>query len=247
MIKQSYKAVVSSDWNECLAPTGPFDPVLLHHPELTPQLSAIFKRYTGNEIPLSRALQELQSHVPDDLSPGQIDAYLERSFATYKGVSEFITWCGEQDILFMINTTAWYGVLQRVLTKNLLPPVSAVSAHPMLCFPKSPTDPDRFYPLLEIEDKGANTEQAMADFGIPSGKLVVIGDSGGDGPHFAWAKSRGGLLIGSRPKPSLEVFCRNHGLEIDFRIGRADREKAEREPEPDFMDCVPKIEGFLNL
>jgi hypothetical protein len=35
---RKYKAIVSSDWNECLAPSGPFDFISFNHPELTPHL-----------------------------------------------------------------------------------------------------------------------------------------------------------------------------------------------------------------
>ncbi|MCF8040400.1 MAG: hypothetical protein K9K79_13920 [Desulfohalobiaceae bacterium] len=245
----NYKAIVSSDWNECLAPTGPFDPILFHYPDLEPSLRSIFKRYTSNEIPLSRAMRELQSLLPPELTAEQIDAYLEDSFCTYKGVPQFIDWCREHDILFLINTTAFYGFFQRVLAKDLLPRVAAVSAHPMLCYPESGSDPDRFYPLLEIEDKGKNTAKAMADFRIPKGKVVVVGDSGGDGPHFAWAGSRGGLLVASRPKSTLEAYCQSRGLSIDIRIGAAGEDNIQGNPEEqaDFMDCIPEIEAFLDL
>ena len=33
-----YKAIISSDWNECLAPTGPFDPIAFVYPEIKPRL-----------------------------------------------------------------------------------------------------------------------------------------------------------------------------------------------------------------
>jgi hypothetical protein len=36
-----YKAVVSSDWSECLSPNGPFDPISFNYPELSGQLSNI--------------------------------------------------------------------------------------------------------------------------------------------------------------------------------------------------------------
>jgi len=41
---RKYQAMVSSDWNECLAPTGPFDPVSFHYPDLTSELSGVFKK-----------------------------------------------------------------------------------------------------------------------------------------------------------------------------------------------------------
>ncbi|MGA8831743.1 MAG: hypothetical protein ACLQT6_17200 [Desulfomonilaceae bacterium] len=44
-----YKAIVSSDWNECLAPSGPFDPISFTYPDLEPELSDLFAQYTGNQ------------------------------------------------------------------------------------------------------------------------------------------------------------------------------------------------------
>ena len=52
MNRGSYSAIISSDWNECLAPTGPFDPIVFHHPALKAQVQEIFKEYTGNRIRL---------------------------------------------------------------------------------------------------------------------------------------------------------------------------------------------------
>jgi hypothetical protein len=33
-MKHKYKGMISSDWNECLAPCGPFDPIAFAYPEL---------------------------------------------------------------------------------------------------------------------------------------------------------------------------------------------------------------------
>ena len=51
MGKSRFKAIVSSDWNECLAPCGPFDSISFAYPELREALTGIFKQYTANTIP----------------------------------------------------------------------------------------------------------------------------------------------------------------------------------------------------
>lgn len=33
-MKRKYKVMISSDWSECLAPSGPFDPIAFVCPEL---------------------------------------------------------------------------------------------------------------------------------------------------------------------------------------------------------------------
>ena len=45
-----YNGMVSSDWNECLAPCGPFDPISFAYPELEAGLSVIFGKYTRRVV-----------------------------------------------------------------------------------------------------------------------------------------------------------------------------------------------------
>jgi hypothetical protein len=106
MTNQQYKAVISSDWSECLSPNGPFDPIAFNYPELEPNLKRIFRCYTGNTISLRTAIGEIERLLPKDLSVAKMDAYLDAQFQTYKGVPELIQWCKSRDILFMINTTS---------------------------------------------------------------------------------------------------------------------------------------------
>jgi len=54
--KTQYRALVSSDWSECLSPNGPFDPLSFNYPEYKEELEEIFNRYTGNIISLNDAL-----------------------------------------------------------------------------------------------------------------------------------------------------------------------------------------------
>jgi hypothetical protein len=57
------------------------------------------------------------------------------------------------------------------------------------------------------------------EHGIPFRRVVVMGDSGGDGPHMAWGAARGALLVGSMTKPSLENACRAAGIALHHRFG----------------------------
>lgn len=59
MKQQSYKAIISSDWNQSLAPCGPFDPIIYNYPNLTFDLVVIFKEYTGNLISLGSANEKI--------------------------------------------------------------------------------------------------------------------------------------------------------------------------------------------
>jgi len=81
MIKH-YKAMVSSDWNGCLAPCGPFDFISFAYPRLKSDLSAIFWQYTGNIISLGEAAAQIRKLLPDSITPDQLDAYLDESFTT---------------------------------------------------------------------------------------------------------------------------------------------------------------------
>jgi hypothetical protein len=89
----------------------------------------------------------------------------------------------------------------------------------------------------------------MRNFDIPSGKAVVIGDSGGDGPHFEWGASSGALLIGSMTKVSLSRYCERKQVQIDQMFGKTylpDQERnLEEEYNCNFMDLAPVIEDFI--
>ena len=149
-----YRAIVSSDWNECLAPCGPFDCLAFNHPELEADLAAVFRQYSGNRISLGEATGRIRNLLPDPLSPDQMDAYLDASFTTYRGVPALIRWCLDNKILFMINTTGMIGYFQRIFAKGLLPPVPVLSAHPLIRYPGLKSDPLWVCELFETRDKG---------------------------------------------------------------------------------------------
>ncbi len=244
------RAIISSDWNECLAPCGPFDFISFTHPGLRDRLEIIFRQYTTGGMTLGTAVQALRASLPGPLTVEQMDAYLDASFATYPGLPEWIEWCLSRDILFMINTTGMVGYFQRIFARGLLPVVPVLSAHPMIRFRDLPTDPIWILDLLEIQDKPRNTEAALSAFGVAPSKVVVMGDSGGDGPHFEWGARVGAVLVGSRTKPSLAAFCAERGITIDVQIGDAgqgDAMGAERRilPGESFLELVPVIEQLL--
>lgn len=247
---RTYKAAFSSDWSECLSPNGPFDCLVFHHPRLKEDLSVIFRHYTSNRITLSQALKRIQGLIPELPGPEQMDAYLEASFATYRGVPDLMEWCGSKGVLFMINTTGFQGYFQRAVAKGLLPRIPALSAHPMIRYAHAPSDPPSLYDLREIEDKPANTQRLLRHHGIAAQKTVIMGDSGGDGPHFAWGARAGALLVGSMTKASLEGYCREMNLVIHHRFGLTYPEGTPRQPEKemevDFMGLVPLLEEVLS-
>ena len=245
----SYRALVSSDWNECLAPCGPFDFISFVYPELKVRFEAIFRQYTSNAVTLGQAIGRLQGLLPGSITEQQMDAYLEHSFQTYTGVPELIDWCNDHGILFMINTTGMLGYFQRIFAKGLLPRVQALSAHPMTRYPARETDPSHVYELFEIQDKAKHTESVMRLLNIPPQKVIIMGDSGGDGPHFEWGRSVGALLVGSMTKTSLAAYCRSKGISIDVRFGvarTAESAKArDKELQVDFVDLIPTIKEIL--
>ncbi|MGD8755390.1 MAG: hypothetical protein PVF72_10540 [Desulfobacterales bacterium] len=247
---KKYKAFVSSDWNECLAPCGPFDFISFNYPQFAGELETIFKQYTGNRISLGKAVRQIQQLLPAPITRQQMDRYLEDSFITYSGVRELIEWCHHRSILFMINTTGTIGYFQRAFAKNLLPKVPLLSAHPMIRYPRSDTDPLHVYDLFEIADKSKNTELAMKSFNLSSNKVIIMGDSGGDGPHFKWGAENGGFLIANMTKPSLRRYCEQNDISIHTHFGPsyADGEARDigKEMQVNFMDLTPLIENFLN-
>jgi 2-hydroxy-3-keto-5-methylthiopentenyl-1-phosphate phosphatase len=196
---RKYRAVISSDWNECLAPCGPFDSISFVYPHLEPELSEIFREYTSNKFSLSQAARRITAMIPAPITEEQMDSYLDECFETYRGVPELMEWCEKKDILFMINTTGMQGYFQRVIAKALLPKLPIVSASPTIRFTVRDNDPS-FYDLVEIHDKPKNTETVIRGFGVPPGRAILMGDSGGDGPHFKWGARVGAFLIGSMTK-----------------------------------------------
>ena len=247
--EEQYVAMISTDWNECLAPTGPFDPIRYSYPQLGHELETIFRLYTANSITLAEAIKRLQKLLPQPLTREQMDAYLDRHFRTYKGVPEFMKWCAENRILFMINTTAAMGYFQRVFAKGLLPPVPALSAHDMIVFPPEKTDPPIILPLHETSDKAINTQQMASRFEIDPHKIIIIGDSGGDGPHFEWGASQGCHLIGSMTKHSLQSFCSSRGINITIHFGirydKGELRDPQREMQFDFLELKDVVERLL--
>jgi len=249
MIQVRYKAIIASDWNECLAPCGPFDCISFSHPQLEAQLAGIFRQYTGNRIALGAAIKKIQRLLPAPVTPGQMDAYLEACFTTYPGVTDLIEWCLRNSILFMINTTGMIGYFQRVFAKGLLPRVPVLSAHPMIRFAGCSSDPQFIYTLFETSDKSKNTAAAIRALKIPDAKVLLLGDSGGDGPHFEWGAKTGAFLVGSMTKPSLDRFCRAKGINISLRFG-PDYSSAARKDEGqamqvNFMDLTGIIEKIV--
>ncbi len=247
--KKIWRGMISSDWSECLAPCGPFDCIAYTYPELADRLKAIFRQYTGNDISLGEAVARLTKFLPESIQPQQMDAYLQASFGAYTGVAELIRWCRDNDILFMINTTGMIGYFQRVFAGGFLPAVNILSAHPMVQYPEAGDGPALMIPLCEIGDKAVNTAKAAAAFGIPLDRIVVMGDSGGDGPHFQWGAENGALLVGSMTKPSLMGYCRKTGIHIDVSFGVSCSPGDTRQPAAqmaaDFMDLAPVISSFL--
>ena len=245
-MKITYNGMISSDWNECLAPCGPFDPIAFAYPELEADLSGIFRLYTGNRISLSKATQRIDELLPKPIAQEQMDAYLDAFFVTYRGVTDLIRWCMKSHILFMINTTGMQGYFQRAMAKGLLPEGIAVAANPMISYSGRGME---MFEVREIEDKAKNTETVMKLHGIPVKRVIIVGDSGGDGPHFLWGASVGAHLIGSMPKPSLESFCRKKEIKINMRFGvmyaEGEKKDPQREMEVDFMGLVPVIEQVL--
>ena len=249
MTEQTFKAIISSDWNQCLAPCGPFDPITYSYPDLTLDLTTIFKEYTGNKISLGTASKRIKILLPEPISIQQMDAYLDDSFITYKGVPDLIDWCLKNKILFMINTTGVMGYFQRIFAKKLLPKVPVISANSMIRYPALETDPRHMYELYEIQDKGKNTEAALKSFGISEKKIVIIGDSGGDGPHFEWGEKHRAYMIGSMAKYSLTNYCIKKNIEINLLFGPAyrigEKRNGETEMSVDFMELSSVFESVL--
>lgn len=244
--RNGFRAIVSSDWNECLAPCGPFDPLFFLYPELESPLNEIFRMYTSNRISLGEAVGRIRDRVVFPVTEGQMDRYLDSRFSTYRGVARLIKECLRRDILFMINTTGMTGYFQRIFSKGLLPRVPVVAANPLISYPARDTDPDLLYDIFEIHDKARRTEDAMRVFAIPPEKVILIGDSGGDGPHFEWGRSIGAFLIGSMTKPSLDAYCTAKRIPINLHFGRRGGDpELEGEKETDFAALLAVIKDVI--
>jgi hypothetical protein len=242
-------AIVSSDWNECLAPCGPFDFISFIYPQIESDLISVFRQYTGNHITLGKAAGIIQNLMPAPITAEQLDVYLDECFATYTGVADLIEWCLRKNVVFMINTTGMIGYFQRIFAKGLLPVVPVISAHPMTCYPAQQSDPPKIYQLHEIQDKGRNTAAAIQALSIPTEKVILIGDSGGDGPHFEWGSENGAFLIGSMTKPSLDSYCRKKDIAIDLRFGldysQVKIKDPHKESQIDFTDLTSIIAEII--
>ena len=246
---RSFQAIFSSDWSECLSPSGPFDFIAFVYPQIEPELKEVFRSYTGNLISLGEACNRIQRTIPGPITPEMMDAYLEREFAVYRGVPELIEWCATNDILFMLNTTGMIGYFQRVFAKGLLPSVPVLSANPLYRFPADAGAPPLILDLHETQDKGRNTAVVVAQMGIAAERIIVMGDSGGDGPHFKWAHQTGAFIIGSMTKQSLAAYCDEQGIVIGRRFGLVygpgEMRDVKREMTIDFRELIGTIEEAL--
>ena len=76
----AWEAIISSDWNECLAPCGPFDCIAFNFPEFESDLADIFRRYTDNQISLGEAAGKIKNLLQRPITPEQMDAPSEDYF-----------------------------------------------------------------------------------------------------------------------------------------------------------------------
>ena len=233
-----------------MAPCGPFDFISYNFPKLEPHLTQVFRQYTGNQISLGLASEQIRDMLPGPVTEDQMDAYLDASFVTYAGVANLIEWCSSNHVLFMINSTGMIGYFQRIFAKGLLPEIPIISAHSMIRYPKKPSDPHNIYELFETLDKSKNTSAVVGSLGISSEKIILMGDSGGDGPHFEWGAGIGAFLIGSMTKASLGSFCRSKNIAINLKFGQDYSSGIEPNLQAEllynFMDLVPVISEIAN-
>jgi hypothetical protein len=244
-----FKAILSSDWSECLSPSGPFDFIAFTFPQLAPELKEVFRSYTGNLISLGAACKQIKKILPGPITLEMMDAYLDRSYVAYRGVPELIEWCLEKGVLFMLNTTGMIGYFQRVFAKGLLPRIPVLSANPLFRYPAGAGDPPTTLDLHETQDKGRNTAFVAAKMGLPPERVIVMGDSGGDGPHFEWAHQAGAFIISSMIKPSLAAYCDKMEITIGKRFGlvygKDEARSVEKEMAIDFRDLIGPIAEVL--
>ncbi|MGD9247864.1 MAG: hypothetical protein PVI60_07895, partial [Desulfobacteraceae bacterium] len=181
----------------------------------------------------------------------QMDDYLSAHFEIYKGVDGLIRWCHEHRIVFMINTTGFMAYFQRIFSAGLLPPITALSAQSMHRFNQSARSPQEMIELTEIEDKAANSAAVAKRFNISPEKIVLIGDSGGDGPHFQWGAKIGATLVGSMAKPSLRHYCRENGVRIHHHFGhtyaKGEKVSIDKERNFDFQNLSTVIGSAVGV
>jgi 2-hydroxy-3-keto-5-methylthiopentenyl-1-phosphate phosphatase len=248
---RKYRGIVASDWSECLSPNGPFDPLRFSYPNLSDDLSRIFKQYTGNEITLGDALNRIKKMLPKAYSVEEMDAYLNADFQTYTGVPELIDLCLSNDVLFVLNTTGTQAYFQRAIKKGLLPQVPYICANPFVTFKTDGLRSCFDLIITEISDKPKCSSAIASKYGMSGDKILAIGDSGGDGPHFKWVHENGGFLIASMQKHSLAEFCQSNEVQIDFCFGRSygrnEPRNLELEMTYDFTNLFPVIQAALKL
>jgi hypothetical protein len=120
----------------------------------------------------------------------------------------------------------------------------------MIRFGQRKSDPPYLYDLLEIQDKSKNTAAVARSFSIPPEKTILMGDSGGDGPHFEWGSGVGACLIGSMTKASLEGYCQKKGITINARFGLSyttgEKKDPKKEMQVNFMDLTSLIEELIS-
>jgi hypothetical protein len=247
MTSRRFRGMVSSDWSECLSPNGPFDPFSFSYPALKSPLDNIFKWYTGNRMSLKAAVGQIMGLLPEQFTPYHMDEYLDAEFAVYKGVTDLMRWCDAHDVLFMLNTTGTTGYFQRAGAKGLLPKIPAIASNPMIAFPGEYGDLFSGF-IHEISDKPVCTKEVATRYGIDPSRIVIIGDSGGDGPHFGWGSDVGAFLIGSMTKSSLLNYCEAGGIIINQKFGPEGGPKGAnaRGVETDFMELCGVIEGVMS-
>jgi hypothetical protein len=121
----------------------------------------------------------------------------------------------------------------------------------MIRFPQASDGLRYVHEVREISDKPCSTEAVMRALNVPPSKILLIGDSGGDGPHFEWGASSGAFLVGSMTKHSLASYCQSRSIEISayfgLRYGPQEKRDPEKEMKVDFMELARVIESVLDL
>ena len=90
----------------------------------------------------------------------------------------------------------------------------------------------------------------VRSLGLKAGKIILMGDSGGDGPHFQWGAKSGAFMIGSMTKPSLDSYCREKEIMINLRFGldysKGKKKDQTKESGINFMDLTTTIEAIVH-
>lgn len=245
--RKYFNGMVSSDWSECLSPNGPFDPIGYNYPDLENDLHEIFNNYTGNRISLSEAIIRIKNLIPNGLSLRQMDEYLENCFQIYTGVYDFINWLSENKILFMINSTGSQGYFQRAIAKGTIPVIPFISANPFIFYDSQSIASKFPCEVLEIEHKARCTEMVAIENHISYEKIIIIGDSGGDGPHFKWGASNGASLVGSMTKFSLSKYCEVNSIKINKHIGPLYKQGDKRDQESEYKANFTDLKEFVSF